>query len=446
MSNEYLTVSTLTKYIKRKFDVDPYLERVYLTGEISNFRNRPGHQYFSLKDNNAVISATMFKSAYQRLKFTPEEGMKVLVIGRVSVYSDQGKYQIYIEHMEPDGVGALYQALEEMKKKLKNEGLFDAPKKLLPTFPKRIAVVTSPSGAVIRDIMTTVKRRFPIAELVLFPTKVQGKQAADTIVESIRQVEEKGDFDTLIIARGGGSIEDLWPFNEEKVARAIFAAQTPVISSVGHETDTTIADLVADVRAATPTAAAELAVPQLTEEVLKIDQVHLRLLKSYQRKVERSEERLKHSLNSYVFRQPQRLYEGYTQNLDLLTERLEREMSEKITSYQQDLRVYNMQLQSHNPLHLVRQKEDNLQQVTAQLRVQINRYMEAQQQRLDYGIQSLDYLSPLKIMHRGYSYALKDDTIIKSTNDVNIGETIDIHLSDGKLTAKVTEKTEDTHG
>ena len=446
MSNEYLTVSTLTKYIKRKFDVDPYLERVYLTGEISNFRNRPGHQYFSLKDNNAVISATMFKSAYQRLKFTPEEGMKVLVIGRVSVYSDQGKYQIYIEHMEPDGVGALYQALEEMKKKLKNEGLFDAPKKLLPTFPKRIAVVTSPSGAVIRDIMTTVKRRFPIAELVLFPTKVQGKQAADTIVESIRQIEEKGDFDTLIIARGGGSIEDLWPFNEEKVARAIFAAQTPVISSVGHETDTTIADLVADVRAATPTAAAELAVPQLTEEILKIDQVHLRLLKSYQRKVERAEERLKHSLNSYVFRQPQRLYEGYTQNLDLLTERLEREMAEKITSYQQDLRVYNMQLQSHNPLHLVRQKEDNLQQMTAQLRVEINRYMEAQRQRLDYGIQSLDYLSPLKIMHRGYSYALKGETIIKSINDINEGDSIDIHLSDGKLTAKVTEKTEDTHG
>lgn len=446
MSNEYLTVSTLTKYIKRKFDVDPYLERVYLTGEISNFRNRPGHQYFSLKDNSAVISATMFKSAYQRLKFTPEEGMKVLVIGRISVYSDQGKYQIYIEHMEPDGVGALYQALEEMKKKLKNEGLFDAPKKLLPTFPKRIAVVTSPSGAVIRDIMTTVKRRFPIAELVLFPTKVQGKQAADTIVESIRQVEEKGDFDTLIIARGGGSIEDLWPFNEEKVARAIFAAQTPVISSIGHETDITIADLVADVRAATPTAAAELAVPQLTEEILKIDQVHLRLLKSYQRKVERAEERLKHSLNSYVFRQPQRLYEGYTQNLDLLTERLEREMSEKITSYQQDLRVYKMQLQSYSPLNLVRQKDDHLQQLTAQLKVQINRYIEAQQQRLDYGIQSLDYLSPLKIMHRGYSYASKDETIIKSTNDVNVGETIDIHLSNGKLTAQVTEKMEDTHG
>lgn len=445
MTNDYLTVSALTKYIKRKFDSDPYLERVYLTGEISNFRNRPGHQYFSLKDNNAVISATMFKSAYQRLKFTPEEGMKVLVIGRISLYSEQGRYQIYIEHMEPDGVGALYQALEEMKKKLKQEGLFDAPKKLIPTFPKRIAVVTSPSGAVIRDIMTTVKRRFPIAELVLFPTKVQGKQAADTIVESIRQVEAKGDFDTLIIARGGGSIEDLWPFNEEKVARAIFAAQTPVISSVGHETDTTIADLVADVRAATPTAAAELAVPQLTEEIMKIDQVYLRLLKSYQRKVERAEERLKHSLNSYVFRQPQRLYEGYTQNVDLLGERLGRVMTEKVTLHQQDLKLYTRQLQTANPKNLVRKNEESLEQLNHQLHQEITRYMDMKNQRLDYGIQSLDYLSPLKIMHRGYSYVLKEDKVIKDAEGVQVGDTVNIHLSKGNLTATVTEKTEDSN-
>lgn len=443
MSNEYLTVSSLTKYIKRKFDADPYLERVYLTGEISNYRNRPGHQYFSLKDNHAVISATMFKSAFQKMKFTPEEGMKVLVIGRISVYSDQGKYQIYIEHMEPDGVGALYQALEEMKKKLRQEGLFDAPKQLIPTFPKRIAVITSPSGAVIRDIMTTVKRRFPIVELVVYPTKVQGKQAADTIVANIRKVEEKGDFDTMIIARGGGSIEDLWPFNEEKVARAIFSAKTPVISSVGHETDTTIADLVADVRAATPTAAAELAVPQLTEEILKIDQVHLRLLKSYQRKVERSQERLNQSLSSYVFRQPQRLYEGYTQNVDLLTEQLARLTQDKVGRLQQALQINLVQLQAKNPRSLVQQSEETLEQTTKQLQQQMNRYMETQKQRLDYGIQSLDHLSPLKIMHRGYSYVLKDEQIIKDAESVQKGDVIDIHLSKGRIKAEVTEKTED---
>lgn len=445
MSSEYLTVSALTKYIKRKFDADPYLERVYLTGEMSNYRNRPGHQYFSLKDNNAIISATMFKSAFQKLKFKPEEGMKVLVIGRISVYPDQGRYQIYIEHMEPDGVGALYQALEEMKKKLHQEGLFDAPKQLLPTFPKRIAVITSPSGAVVRDIMTTVKRRFPIVELVVYPTKVQGKQAADTIVANIAKVEAKGDFDTMIIARGGGSIEDLWPFNEEKVARAIFSAKTPVISSIGHETDTTIADLVADMRAATPTAAAELAVPQLTEEILKIEQVHLRLLKSYQRKVERSQERLNQSLSSYVFRQPQRLYEGYTQNLDVLTERMGRLTQDKVARLQQMLQLNLLQLQAKNPRTLVQQNEETLEQTAKQLHVQMNRYIENQKQRLDYGIQSLDHLSPLKIMHRGYSYVLKDEQIVKDTATVQTGDVIDIHLSKGRLKAKVTEKTEEAH-
>lgn len=445
MSSEYLTVSALTKYIKRKFDVDPYLERVYLTGEMSNYRNRPGHQYFSLKDNHAVISATMFKSAFQKLKFTPEDGMKVLVIGRISLYPEQGRYQIYIEHMEPDGIGALYQALEEMKKKLRQEGLFDAPKQLIPTFPKRIAVITSPSGAVVRDIMTTVKRRFPIVELVVYPTKVQGKQAADNIVANIRKVEENGTFDTMIIARGGGSIEDLWPFNEERVARAIFAAETPVISSIGHETDTTIADLVADMRAATPTAAAELAVPQLTEELLKIEQVHLRLLKSYQRKVERSQERLNQSLHSYVFRQPQRLYEGYTQNVDLLTERLQRLTREKVTRLQQALQVNLLQLEAKNPQALVQQKTESLEQTTKQLNAQMERYMENQKQRLDYGVQSLDHLSPLKIMHRGYSYVSKEKQIVTDSSVVQVGDAIDIHLSKGWLKAEVTEKMEDTH-
>ncbi|MFV0561101.1 MAG: exodeoxyribonuclease VII large subunit, partial [Enterococcus sp.] len=211
MSEEYLTITALTKYLKRKFDVDPYLERVYLTGEISNFRFRAnGHQYFSLKDDNAKISAMMFKGAFQKLAFQPKEGMKVFVVGRISLYEASGSYQIYIEHMEPDGVGALYQALAELKEKLSKEGLFTAPKKALPRYPKRIAVLTSPSGAVIRDIITTVKRRYPIAQIVLFPTVVQGNQAADNVVENIHRVEKLGNFDTMIIGRGGGSIEDLW--------------------------------------------------------------------------------------------------------------------------------------------------------------------------------------------------------------------------------------------
>lgn len=444
MSEHYLTVTALTKYIKRKFEQDPYLERVYLTGEISNFRNRPNaHQYFSIKDDRAKISAMMFKGAYQKLKFTPEEGMKVLVIGRISLYEASGNYQMYIEHMEPDGIGALYQALEEMKQKLKKEGLFDAPKQLISTFPKKIAVVTSPSGAVVRDIMTTIKRRYPIVQLVVFPTLVQGTKAADDIVKSIELVEAKGDFDTMIIARGGGSIEDLWPFNEEKVARAIFEAKTPIISSVGHETDTTIADLVADVRAATPTAAAELSVPLLSDEILKIEQMRLRLIQSYIRKLEVLSQRLNRSLESYIFKQPQRLYEGYAQNLDFLSERLTRSLSERVKNEKQHYSLLTYKLMLSDPSHLVKQKQDDLQTLNQQLQTEMNRFMENQVKRFDYAVQSLDYLSPLKIMNRGYSYITKDDKVIKNAEQVQVEDLVHIHLHEGSIEAKVVNKMEE---
>lgn len=444
MSEHYLTVTALTKYIKRKFEQDPYLERVYLTGEISNFRNRPNaHQYFSIKDDRAKISAMMFKGAYQKLKFTPEEGMKVLVIGRISLYEASGNYQMYIEHMEPDGIGALYQALEEMKQKLKKEGLFDAPKQLISTFPKKIAVVTSPSGAVVRDIMTTIKRRYPIVQLVVFPTLVQGTKAADDIVKSIELVEAKGDFDTMIIARGGGSIEDLWPFNEEKVARAIFEAKTPIISSVGHETDTTIADLVADVRAATPTAAAELSVPLLSDEILKIEQMRLRLIQSYIRKLEVLSQRLNRSLESYIFKQPQRLYEGYAQNLDFLSERLTRSLSERVKTEKQHYSLLTYKLMLSDPCHLVKQKQDDLQTLNQQLQTEMNRFMENQVKRFDYAVQSLDYLSPLKIMNRGYSYITKDDKVIKNAEQVQVEDLVHIHLHEGSIEAKVVNKMEE---
>ena len=220
MNEEYVTVSALTKYIKYKFDKDPHLGRVYLTGEISNFRLRPTHQYFSLKDENAIISATMFQSAFKKIQFRPEEGMKVLVIGKVSVFEKSGQYQINIEHMEPDGVGALYLAYEQLKKKLEAEGLFSLPKKPIPQFPKKIAILTSESGAVIQDIQTTVARRFPIVQLVLYPTVVQGVHAVNSILKNLDLVEQE-DYDVVIIGRGGGSIEDLWAFNEEPVVRRV---------------------------------------------------------------------------------------------------------------------------------------------------------------------------------------------------------------------------------
>ena len=325
MDNEqYLTVTALSQYLKRKFDVDPYLGHVYLMGEISNFRLRPAHQYFSLKDDKAKISAIMFKSNFEKVKFKPEEGMKVLVQGRISLYEPAGSYQIYVDTMEPAGLGALYVAFEQLKKKLLQQGVFDLPKKPIPQFPKRIAVVTSESGAVIHDIMTTVARRFPIVQLVLYPAQVQGDGAAETIVEQLRRINEDGNFDTIIIGRGGGSIEDLWPFNEEIVAQAIVQSQIPVISSVGHETDTTIADLVADLRAATPTAAAELATPVLSETLQHLQDLHTRLYSAQNNLIAQYQDRVQNLSQNVFLQHPERIYEVYLQKVDSLENRFRR--------------------------------------------------------------------------------------------------------------------------
>ncbi|MFD0896224.1 exodeoxyribonuclease VII large subunit [Loigolactobacillus binensis] len=440
---DYLTVTTLTKYLKAKFERDPYLDRVYLTGEISNFRLRPNaHQYFSLKDDHAKISAIMFRSAFNKVKFTPEEGMKVLVVGRISLYEPSGSYQIYIERMEPDGVGAFYQAYEQLKKKLAQEGLFNAPKQPLVRFPKRIAVVTSPSGAVIRDIITTTRRRFPIAQLVLFPTVVQGNDAAADIVAKIQQVNQLGDFDTLIVGRGGGSIEDLWPFNEEIVARAIFASQVPVISSVGHETDTTIADLVADVRAATPTAAAELAVPVLSDEVVKLQQQQVRLLQALQNRIALAKKQVERLRQSYVFRQPQRLYDGYLQNVDQLNRRLQTGFKQVLQVKQQQALLAASHLQQHQPQARVQQGQRDVARLQQQLVVAMQRYFKSQQQKVQQQIQSLDYLSPLKIMGRGYSYVTDDrGNVLKQAADFKPNHEVALHVTDAVVKTKVLSVT-----
>lgn len=432
MEQQYLTVTALTKYLKRKFDADPYLERVYLTGEISNFRLRPNaHQYFSLKDDGAKISAIMFKSAFQKLKFQPKEGMKVLLVGRISLYESGGSYQIYVEHMEPDGVGALYQALAELREKLGKEGLFEGPKKILPRYPKRIAVVTSSSGAVIRDIITTVKRRYPIAQLVLFPTLVQGEQAADDIVRNIQRVEELGTFDTMIIGRGGGSIEDLWPFNEERVARAIYQAKTPIISSVGHETDVTIADMVADVRAATPTAAAELAVPVLNEELLRIKDRQTRLEQSFLYQLQQKNERYQRLRNSYVFKQPDRLYEGQTIKLDRITQRFIQSMETVYHQKQRTAQEIIAQFRQQTPQGQIREGQQELKYLTQSLHDRMEQYMKEREKQFTSAVQQLDLLSPLKIMGRGYSYTTKEQQVIKSVNELKLKEKIQIHYVDG---------------
>lgn len=439
MTQEYLSVTALTKYLKRKFDADPYLERVFLTGEISNFRLRPNHQYFSLKDDGAKISAVMFKSAFNKVKFRPEEGMKVLVVGRISLFEASGNYQIYVEQMQPDGVGAFYQAYEQLKEKLAKEGLFSAPKKPLPRYPKKIAVITSPSGAVIRDIITTVRRRYPIAQLVLFPTVVQGEKAAPDIIRNLARVQAQGDFDTVIIGRGGGSIEDLWPFNEESVARALFAMEIPVISSVGHETDTTIADLVADVRAATPTAAAELAVPVLSEELLRLKQQDTRLQQAFALQLQRKNERYQRALASYVFRDPSRLYEAQSLKLDQLTQRLFQGSQQRLYEAERYQQKWASRLQQASPLANVRRAQQDTTYLTKQLRQATQRLLENKQRTFANTVQSLDLLSPLKIMSRGYTFTTKEQQVLKSKDQVALGDQVTVHFADGQVKAQVTE-------
>lgn len=435
-NDQYLTVSALTQYIKRKFDVDPYLHRVYVVGEISNFRLRVnGHQYFSIKDEQAKINVIMFKSAFAKVKFQPEEGMRVIVSGRISVYPGNGSYQLYVDSMQPDGVGALYQAYEQLKAKLDKEGLFKAPKQAIPRFPKKIAVVTSRSGAVIRDIITTVKRRYPIVQLVLFPVAVQGNEAAPNIAAQIKFINTLPDFDTIILGRGGGSIEDLWPFNEEVVARAIFESRIPTISSVGHETDTTIADLVADVRAATPTAAAELATPVLTDVLTDLQKTELRVINAFKNILKIKQQQARQLENSYIFQEPQRLYEGYVQNVDQLTERLRNAQKQYLADRSAELVKLQHRLLVNNPQNQVDLATQKVGYLREQLLSVITRRFTQSQTQMQKLVAALDNLSPLRIMCRGYTYVTKDEQVVNSVEKLSVNDAIKLNFSDGSADA-----------
>lgn len=436
--SQYLTVSELTKYLKMKFDRDPYLHTVYLTGELSNFRLRQKHQYFSLKDDNAVIDAVMFEHQFRKIKFTPEQGMKVCVVGHVSLYEKSGRYQIYIDRMEPDGLGSLYLAFEQLKKKLSAEGLFNLPKKQVPMFPKRIAVVTSIDGAVIRDINTTVRRRYPIAQVVLYPTVVQGDKAAADIARQINRANDRGDFDILIIGRGGGSMEDLWPFNEEVVARAIANSKISVISSVGHETDTTIADLVADQRAATPTAAAELATPvKLNDVLLTLKDDQNRLLNTMRTKINFDRQQLNKQLQSYIFQQPERLYENYAQKVDQLTQQLGQAAQNKMQDMRINVERLSGRLTAASPLHRVQQQEQLVNQLQKQLVTASLANQNEKKQQVTTLIKQLDSLSPLKIMSRGYTYVTSDEKIVNHASQLTVGQNVHLHFDDGEVQAEI---------
>ena len=444
--DKYLSVTTLTKYLKMKFDKDPYLERVYLTGQVSNFRKRPTHQYFSLKDDRAVIQATIWAGIYQKLGFDLEEGMKINVIGRVQIYEPSGSYSIIIEKAEPDGVGALAIQFEQLKKKLSEEGLFqDRFKQAIPQFAKKIGVVTSRSGAVIQDIITTVSRRFPGVEIVLYPTKVQGEGAAEEIARNIVRANEREDLDVLIIGRGGGSIEDLWAFNEEIVVRSIFESRLPIISSVGHETDVTLADFVADRRAATPTAAAELATPVTKLDLLTyLQNQEKRMATAVKHTLSKKKEALRALSQSVIFRQPERLYDGYLQRLDQLMLRLKQGLNGQLVRNQQKVQAQIHRLEQLSPIVKLQRYQDRIQQLKKLMRSQMAVIYDAKVAEVKRLSEALLMLDTSRIVARGYAIVKKEDTVVSSANDLKKNDQVMLMMRDGHVELEVKDvKTEE---
>ena len=416
MEDKYITVNQLTRYIKYKIDNDVNLNEVYLKGEISNFKaHSRGHFYFTLKDEKSRINAIMFSSSTKNVKFIPQDGMKVLVRGKVSVYEATGNYQIYVEEMLEDGIGNLYIAFEQLKKKLQEEGLFlESHKKKIPKIPNRIGVVTAPTGAAIKDIISTIKRRWPICEIILFPALVQGEEAHNTIVSQIKKAESY-DLDTLIIGRGGGSIEDLWPFNEEDVARTIYDCNIPVISAVGHEIDFTIADFVADLRAPTPTGAAEMAVPQKSDVASYLNQVNIRLNKSLKNRIEVNKKHLEEINKHYIFKNPITIYQTKEMIFDALLDRLKYSLTNLLRVKEKEFSVIINNPVLRKPLDLIKNKQNNYLQI----------------------ISKLDALSPLKTLKRGYTITKKEDKVITSIKNIKKGDNINIEFNDGDILAKV---------
>lgn len=395
MQIKALSISEVNQYIKRILTSDPILGHIHVKGEISNYKfHSSGHMYFTLKDKNSKINCVMFKSNCEKLKFLPEEGMNLICKGHISIYERDGQYQLYVSDMEPAGLGALHLAFSQLKDQLDKEGLFDTKyKKRLPYIPRKIAIITSPTGAAIKDIISIILRRFPKVELYILPVLVQGEAAAESIVNAIGLCNRFGNIDVAIVGRGGGSIEELWAFNEEKVARAIFNSNVPIVSAVGHETDFTISDFVADLRAATPSAAAELVVPNIFEIREYMNSIEKRLVYYMRNKLNNLQQRLSLVENNYFFKNPLNPIYDNRQYIDELLQRLNRALKTKI---------------EFNERHLI------------------------------YLGERLNGLSPLSVFSRGYSIVKNDkDQIIKSVDQVEMDNVLSIDLIDGEVNCKV---------
>lgn len=400
MRNTILTVSQVNFFIKSLIEGDGRLQSVLISGEISNFTDhyRSGHLYFSLKDDKSVLKAVMFASAARRLKFRPRDGMKVLIRGKISVYEPSGQYQLYAEDMQPEGVGALSLAFEQLKERLAEEGLFlQEHKRPIPAYPERIGVITSPTGAAVRDILQITARRWPLAKIVLAPVLVQGEQAPGQIVEALREMERQKACDVIILGRGGGSLEDLWAFNDESVARAVFGCSIPVVSAVGHETDFTICDFVADLRAPTPSAAAELCTPDWREQLSQVT--------TYQR---------------FFREEGPKLIEYLRQSLDLL--------------------VQDSPLAS--PQEFLLKRREKVNDLAVGLENGLQRRLEREQKRLAVLSGTLDALSPLKVLSRGYAVVMGEQGVVRKVSEVDPGQRVSIRLAEGSLSAQILDKGE----
>jgi exodeoxyribonuclease VII, large subunit len=435
------SIKDINRYIRMKLESDALLGDVWLRGEISNFTHHSsGHMYFTLKDKDSRLKCIMFASHNQRLPFIPREGAKVMARGNVSVYERDGNYQFYVTAMQPDGIGSLYLAFEQLKSKLETEGLFaESRKRPIPRFPRAIGVITSPTGAAVRDIITTLQRRYPSIPIFVSPVLVQGTQAAPSIVKAIESMNRFGEVDVLIVGRGGGSLEELWAFNEEPVARSIATSQIPVISAVGHETDFTIADFVADLRAATPTAAAELAVPHVAELEQQLARNRQRLEQSLRMMVQGRKEQLQRVRRSPFFVHPRKYLLDQAQRLDRLQERLQHRTLRLTERGKAKLERLHSQLTGHHPGEQAIFAAKRLQGDVKRLEQAMASSLKERRLQLHSAIRQLDALSPLKVMARGYSlvYDEQEKRLIKSIADVQPGDLVRVKVADGQLDCHV---------
>ncbi|KMT21351.1 exodeoxyribonuclease VII large subunit [Clostridium cylindrosporum] len=418
MNNKHFSVYEVNSYIKDIFENDIELIDIYINGEISNFTHHSsGHMYFTLKDDKAKLSCVMFKGDTLLLKFRPQNGQKVLVRGRVSVYERDGKYQVYCKAMQPDGIGSLYIAYEQLKKKLESEGLFDvARKKSLPFFPNRIGVITSPTGAVIRDIINVATNRYKGTDILLYPAKVQGEGAEYTIIEGIEYFNKKSDIDVIIIARGGGSIEELWAFNEESLARAVYSSKIPIVSAIGHETDFTICDFVSDYRASTPSHAAELIVPSFDNLSYKISSIDQRLYALMNIVLTEKSSKVESYKNILEMRSPDRKLKANMQYLDGLYDKI-------LSSFYDKIKVErsNILIKEKDIISLVQKSLMNKKSKYAVL------------------ISKLDAMSPINVLKRGYTFTQIGKKVVNSVSNVKLGDIINVNMIDGELNCKVEE-------